>query len=297
MKTFKFWFNNSRPVSLPQSMIPALTAIFLCAWNENFSIWLGIISLIGVMFAHLSMNLIDDYFDYRKMESGYRDALVREGIRARTLKCAYLVSGEATLKQLRIAIVLFALPAILAGIVVLVLRGYPILIIAGITIILGISYSGNPLKLSYRGFGELVIGIIFGPLIVIGMGLASAGTINGMLIVTGITMGLLVTNILFTHSVMDYEADLRASKATLAILVKKDSLKLFFSSLFIFLPYIVFILGWALGYYSPIYLVVLLTVFWSVALFKSIIAHVIKKETDIVRKKMVWPYEVLGTDM
>jgi hypothetical protein len=31
-----------------------------------------------LLLAHLSMNLIDDYFDYKKMESGYRDALVRK---------------------------------------------------------------------------------------------------------------------------------------------------------------------------------------------------------------------------
>lgn len=284
MKKIAFWFNNSRPVSLPQSVIPALTAVFLSAWKDGFSIVLGILGILGVAFAHLSMNLIDDYFDYKKMESGYRDALVREGVRARTQKCPYLVSGQATMKQLKMAIIIFALPAFLAAGVIFAFRGLPIVIVGIITLFLGISYSGNPLKFSYRGLGELIIGIIFGPLIVIGISFASSGSLNGLQIVTGIAMGFLVTNILFTHSVLDYEADLRAGKSTLAGLLKRKSLKLVFSGLFSIFPYIIFMAGWLFNLYSYLYLLVLLTLPWAVSLVVSI-RHFLYSKRDVYKRK------------
>lgn len=285
MKKIAFWFNNSRPVSLPQSIIPALTAVFLSAWKDGFSIFLGILGIVGVAFAHLSMNLIDDYFDYKKMESGYRDALVREGIRARTQKCPYLVSGQATMKQLKIAILIFAMPAFLAAGVIFAFRGLPIVIVGLITLFLGISYSGNPLKFSYRGLGELIIGIIFGPLIVIGISFASAGSLDLLQIITGIAMGFLVTNILFTHSVLDYEADLRAGKSTLAGLLKKKSLKLVFSGLFSIFPYIVFVAGWIFNFYQIYYLLVLLTLPWAISLVVSMKRFLYSKQ-DVYKRKL-----------
>lgn len=285
MKKIAFWFNNSRPVSLPQSVIPALTAVFLSAWKTDFSIILGILGIIGVASAHLSMNLIDDYFDYRKMESGYRDALVREGVRARTQKCPYLVSGEATMKQLKKAIIAFAIPAFLSAGIIFAYRGLPIIIVGIITLFLGISYSGNPLKFSYRGLGELIIGIIFGPLIVIGISYASAGSLDWIEIMTGIAMGFMVTNILFTHSILDYEADLRAGKSTLAGLLKKKSLKLIFSGIFTIFPYLIFILGFIFNLYNFLYLSVLLTLPWAISLVLSI-RHFLYSEKDRYERKL-----------
>ena len=65
MNAFKTWFQNARPISLPQSMLPAITAVALSYGNEEFSWVAALAALVGVMFLHLGMNLLDDYFDYR----------------------------------------------------------------------------------------------------------------------------------------------------------------------------------------------------------------------------------------
>jgi 1,4-dihydroxy-2-naphthoate octaprenyltransferase len=57
------WFKNARPISLPQSLLPALTAVALSYGNNEVS-WLAAIAcVIGVAFLHLAMNLLDDWFD------------------------------------------------------------------------------------------------------------------------------------------------------------------------------------------------------------------------------------------
>ncbi len=69
MNKLKFWFNNARPISLPQSMLPALTAVALSYSRTDgaqFSWVAAAASLFGVMLLHLGMNLLDDWFDYKK---------------------------------------------------------------------------------------------------------------------------------------------------------------------------------------------------------------------------------------
>lgn len=270
MKRVSFWIKNSRYVSLPQSLMPALVAVSLSIQKEKFNIILAILAIIGVCIAHLSLNLFDDYFDYRKKETGFRNSLAREGIRARTQKCPYLTSGEATTKQLLRAALIFGLVACVPGIIILITRGYPILWIVLITVVLGISYSSDPLRLSYRGVGELVIGIIFGPLLVIGVSYASSAQANITIIAMGICMGLLVTNILYTHSILDYEADLRSGKSTLAGLIKSNYIKLIVSAIFNFLPYVLVIVCVIVKIFEPAYLLMIVTLPWAVKLFSSL---------------------------
>ncbi|MDR1742702.1 MAG: prenyltransferase, partial [Dysgonamonadaceae bacterium] len=83
MNTIRFWFHNSRPQALPQSMLPALLALCLASAADGFSLWLGLLAVVGVFFGHLGLNLFDDYFDYVKKKQDYREAMVHEGFRAR----------------------------------------------------------------------------------------------------------------------------------------------------------------------------------------------------------------------
>ncbi|MEI3338962.1 MAG: prenyltransferase [Eubacterium sp.] len=97
-----------------------------------------------------------------KKETGFRDSLAREGIRARTTKCPYITSGEATVKQTLLAAVTFGILALIPGAVIFAFRGWVIAVIVLIAVVLGESYSGEPLRLSYRGLGEPDIGVMFG---------------------------------------------------------------------------------------------------------------------------------------
>ena len=92
-----FWFNNARPVALPQSLLPALLALALAASEQpaSFNLLLGLLAVLGAELAHLSLNLFDDYFDYRKLQSGFRDRLAAAGQKVRTGKTPYLTSGQA----------------------------------------------------------------------------------------------------------------------------------------------------------------------------------------------------------
>lgn len=266
-----FWFVNARPVSLPQSVLPALVGLLL-AWSGHaagFSLALGLVALLGAELAHLSFNLFDDYFDYRKIKAGYREKLATQGMRARTSKCPYLISGAATMRELLAACCGFGAAAVACGFIVWLGRGNIILWPAGLCLALGLMYSGDPLRLSYRGLGEAVIGVVFGPLLVCGMYVAAAGEFALQALTVGLSLGLLVTNILFVHSVLDLPADLYAGKRTLAALLKTPSRNMAALAVLTFLPYGLIIVSIMLGWLPPLWLLTLLTLPLALALYQS----------------------------
>ena len=140
MKKIGFWIDNARTIALPQSILPALCAISLGALHDGFSWWMAIVALLGVICAHLGFNLADDYFDYKVGSADKREALNGEGFRARMHKYPYLTSGQATVGELRNAVIVFLAIAVACGAVILYFRGWPIALIMAIGGVLGISY-------------------------------------------------------------------------------------------------------------------------------------------------------------
>lgn len=240
---------------------------------------MALISLIGVAFAHLSLNLFDDYFDFKNSKLGDRSALAREGFRAQTYKCPDLQNGTVSPKQWLIACIVFAAIAVICGLPVLIIRGMRIFWIVLAVGIIGLFYSAPPLKLGYHGLGELVIGCIFGPALGIGMSIAASGEFHASEVLVSIAWGLLVVNILFVHSIMDYASDQKAGKKTLAWLVssKKENLQNNSAGMYIalaiinFMPYVLVILGVIFRVLSPLFLISFLTIPWTAALFKSML--------------------------
>jgi 1,4-dihydroxy-2-naphthoate octaprenyltransferase len=239
MSFYHFWFKNSRPHSLPQSVLPALLAVCLAARQTGFSLPLAFLAVMGVIVGHMSANLFDDYFDYKAHHANYRNVLNREGFRARIGKCVYITSGQATVKQLLGVSLVLMMVAIMIGSVIFYFRGTVILTVTAIAAALIIFYSGPPLRLSYHGLGELVIGIIFGPLNMIGTHYAACGAIDPTLIFISIPVGLLVMNIIYVHSMLDVVTDRKTGKHTLAVFLRRPPLMLTVLFFILFLPFLI----------------------------------------------------------
>lgn len=115
MSKIGFWIKNARHISLPQSLLPGFLAIGMSLGYGSFSWGLSLVALWGVVCAHLGMNLLDDYYDYRQGSGEKRVKLAAGGVRARVAKYPYLTSGQATVGDLVVAISLFLLLAAVAG--------------------------------------------------------------------------------------------------------------------------------------------------------------------------------------
>jgi 1,4-dihydroxy-2-naphthoate octaprenyltransferase len=262
-----FWLRNARLQSLPQSQMPAVLALFLAIPYSGFSLSLGILGVLGVALGHLGLNLFDDYFDYKNKKSDYREELQHRGFRARIGKSKYLTDGSATMKQLLAACCVFSAMALIIGCILLYFRGVGILYFMLLTGVMGISYSGDPLRFSYRGMGELLIGLIFGPMTMLGVFYAACGIINPMIVFVSIPVGLLVANVVYVHSILDFEPDKEVNKRTLAVLLNNKKWMLIMLSVILFLPYAIISYAVLKGYIPVHFLLLLLTLPIAIYLF------------------------------
>ena len=288
MSTIGSWIKNARSIALPQSVLPCLTAVVLCIGQDGFLWWLAVPVVLGICAAHLGMNLADDYFDY-KHDSRTRADISSTSVRARMEKCHYLGEGKATVSQLGWAMVGFlSFAALMGGIAFAaqwILHGWQaamgIIIYAVLGLIVGINYSGKPLELGFHGLGELVIGLMFGPLLMLGVQAALTGTLfSWQMLCMSVAIGCMVTNIVYVHSVMEVNADAELGKMTFARLLfeakkrkgeemKGKRLMVIFIGFFAIVPFILLGLGIAMGWWSPWYLLTLVTLPMSVFLIHS----------------------------
>lgn len=247
-------------MSLLYSMMPALAVAFLATKYSDFKWYLALISMIGVAFAHLSLNLFDSFFNNKNTLQGQTHSS----------------------KQCLLAACLFGLIACCFCVPVLILRGIRILYVVLGVVILGFLYSAPSFKLSYHGFGEIIIGMICGPALGIGMSIACSGEFHGREVMASCALGLLAVNVALVHSILNYENDQKAGRKTLASFAPYVLL-----SLFIFIPYILIIIAVVLHWLSAYYLVVLLTIPWSLGLLSYMLAF---KKDPLGKVEKKWWY-------
>ena len=208
---------------------------------------------------------------------------------------------KATLSELGWAIVGFlAFAAAMGGIVLVaqwLLHGWQatmgMVIYAILGLIIGINYSGKPLELGYHGLGELVIGMMFGPLLMLGVQAALTGNpFTWEMLCMSVGIGCMVTNIVYVHSVMEVNADAELGKMTFARLLfeaksigtpqshsdsspinkgakRGERLMVIFIGVFAMMPFVMLGLGIAMGWWSAWYLLTLATLPMSVYLIHS----------------------------
>lgn len=263
------WMKNGRSQALVQSLMPATAAAVLAAGQDGFRWWMAVLAIIGVECAHLALNLADDWFDYKVDMKGDRDRVIRKGFRAMTAKYPYLTDGSETLGSTARAIAAFTLAALACGLAIFIPRtlengfavadgSWWIAAIVAACAFLGAFYSAPPLKLAYHGLGELVIGFIFGPLLMSGVYYASCGRMDRSIVSISIPVGLLVMNILFTHSFIDMASDAESNKMTFARVLRSDKACLACSFILNLLPFAMVVGAVCAGMLHPAYLAVLL---------------------------------------
>ena len=297
-QNFQFWYKAARPISFGQSVMPyllgALLGLSTLIYTDAtvgaiaYGLAVGVLGLVGVLFAHAGMNLIDDYFDMKKGAVARREELLDGGFRARLSKCRYLKEGKVTLDDTKRVAITFLSVALALAAIIFALRGWEVLIFAGITLVLGLSYAGPPLRLSYRGFGELVIGFLFGPMLVTAASLLVSGQITPLALFCAIPVGLLVTNIVHTHAVMDYGPDLAAQRKTLPILLGSERAGITVSIIFVLLAHLSLLVGIILGFLPIASLLIVVTYPLSFVFIKLAIDYVNKDVEEFKFTPQKW---------
>lgn len=84
-------------------------------------------------------------------------------------------------------------------------------------VVLAFCYHAPPLKLSYRGLGEIAVGIVYGPLICSGAYLVLRGSLPAHVVACALPLGVAIAAFLCINEFPDFRADEAAGKRTLVV--------------------------------------------------------------------------------
>ncbi|GAK07296.1 prenyltransferase [Geomicrobium sp. JCM 19038] len=215
--SLRFWLKVSRAQVLPVMVLPVMIgASGAFAFTQSFHLGLFLITLIGALSAHLFSNMINDLWDFK---NGV-DQAAEESAASISTNSRVLPNGQVNIRTFALVTWGYFAIALLAGISLSVIVGWPVLLFAVIGGLIAYFYVAPPLKFGYRGKGysELAIFLAFGVLPVTGTYYVLTESLHIEAFLISIPIGLLTTLILYNHHFLHWEADLNAGKKTLVVI-------------------------------------------------------------------------------
>jgi len=243
------WIIATRPWSFPASTMPALVTISYVYFLKNeiasdINWFYGVLAFIGAGIFQASGNLIGDYFDFKygvdRKESFGSSRMLVDGI----------FSPKTILNY---GVVMLAI-GILLGWFLFIHTGPDLLWIGGIGVLATFFYY----KLKFAAFGDLVIFIIYGPLIGLGTAFVMTNQLMWNVVLLNIPIAFLVVNILHANNMRDIRDDSRAHIRTQAMVLGMEKAKVQYLILAVG-AYVSVILMVVFGMVSPLTLIVFLS--------------------------------------
>jgi 1,4-dihydroxy-2-naphthoate octaprenyltransferase len=230
---FRIWLLAARPATLPAAVVPVIVGT-AAARQLNLAPFLA--ALLASLLIQIGTNLANDVFDFRRGA----DTPDRLGPPRVTQ------TGLATPGQVLTATYLTFGLAALIGIYLIVLGGWPILLIGVLSILAGLLYTGGPWPYAYHALGDVLCFIFFGLLAVIGSAYLQTLILTPLAVWAAIPTGGLVTAILVVNNLRDIGTDTQTSKHTLAVYLGERGTRLEYT-LLLGVAYVVPPLLWLLG--------------------------------------------------
>ena len=204
----KTLYELTRAYALPMSIFSWLVA-FCYAATLGGNTKYGMLALLGICFAHLGTNVLDDYIDYFRIKNSNFDD---EEDNIEKGKCRLLLTGAVTERTaLNIALVLFVI-ALMFGVFFTIKIGYGVLLFMGLAGLLAVLY---PVLVRYR-LCEIALCLIYGPILFGGICYVMTGQYDWKTIIVCLPTMFMTLNMLYTDTLMDYDFDKKIGKKTIA---------------------------------------------------------------------------------
>jgi 1,4-dihydroxy-2-naphthoate octaprenyltransferase len=234
--TLKDWVVASRALFTITVVLPCIVGGAIAFQHGVLNLPLLALAAVGLLFGNIGANFTNDYFDYK---SGV-DALDR----GREFKrgSEILLKNGLTVNVVRKSIATALCITTAIGIYFIFAVDWRIVFFGLAGLFIAYFYTAQPVKLGYRGLGELASGFGSGPLPVIGTYFLLTHQISVDAIVASIPVGILVASILYVGNVPDAEADRQVGKRTISVRLGRKAVKIL-GPLFYTATYLTVIIG------------------------------------------------------
>jgi len=215
------WILAIRVPTLSAAVVPVLVGTALALRESGGSLGIFVVTLCTALLIQIGTNLTNDLFDFQKgADTGARLGPVRA-----------VQAGLLTQKQVAVAGVVSFGTAIVLGLYLARVGGWPIVAIGLAAVASGIAYTGGPWPLGYHGLGDLFVFVFFGLVAVVGTFYLQAGTVTAAAFIASLPVAMLVTAILVVNNLRDIDTDRDAGKRTVAVLLGRAATRLQYSIL------------------------------------------------------------------
>ena len=235
--SLKAWLLLPRFHFIPLTAILVSLGTAIAAYEGFFDLGYFALAMIGSILVHITVNVINDYYDYvngidlhtpKTPFSGGSGVLTRDLLKPRQ---AFWVATVSLLM------------AMVIGIYFVFERGwllFPLLFVAGFS-----AYFYNAC-LSKWLVGELFAGLNFGPVMVLGSYYVQTGRYSWEALFASLAPGVLTANLLFLNEFPDREADERGGRRHLVIALGREGARFLYVGLII-VAYLLIVIGVVTG--------------------------------------------------
>ena len=260
----RIWVTAARLRTLPAALAPVLVGTALAGYLHVFHPLRFLAALLGAIFIQVGTNLSNDYSDARR-GADTEDRLGPVRVTA---------GGLVPPRQVLIATyVSFAL-AVVAGVYLIVVAGWQLLLVGAASILAGVLYTGGPRPYGYEGLGELFVFLFFGIVAVAGSFFVQVKHLNWEAFALAVPVGLLAAGILVVNNVRDIDTDRRAGKRTLAVRLGRERTRTMFA-LIVYAAYLLAPVTWLFGPLKPWVLLP-----WLTLPLAAQVVRVVRNQTD-----------------
>ena len=253
------WRAAARPPTLTAAVAPVLVGTAAAIGDGVFSAGPFVAALFGAICLQIGANFANDVFDFERGA----DAGDRLGPPRATQM------GLLTPSRMKLGMWVAFLLAFLAGIYLVVVAGWIVVVIGLASIVAGLIYTGGPWPVGYHALGDAFTFVFFGMVAVVGTYFVQAEAAPGAAWLAAVPVGCTVTAILVANNLRDLATDRAAGKTTLAVVLGERGTRAWYV-LLLLAAYGVAIALWPATGVAPWTLLVLASLPFAVAPLRAV---------------------------
>ena len=277
------WFRLSRPFSLTAAAVPVVFGTALASVDGFFAWGPFVAMLLGSLLIQAATNMFNEFYDERRGLDvsgavGIAGSIVGGRMRARSVLLG--------------ALVCYAL-ALACGIYLIVVGGWPILVLGCLSALGGYLYSAGPRPIAYTPASEAAVFVFMGVLIVVIAYAVQGAGFPPDVALAALPIGGPVAAILLANNLRDLVSDRRGGRRTLPIVLGREVGVLVYR-LLLLEPYIAVGLLMAFGVVPLTCALVYPSIFAAFRLWQDIARHSTPRRLDPVVKRTAGLHLVFG---
>ena len=277
------WFLLARPFSLTAAAVPVLFGTALAfksgafAWGPFFAM------LFGSLLIQAATNMFNEFYD----EQRGLDVEGAVGI------AGSIVSGRVRSRSVLAGALLCYTVALFLGIYLVLVGGWPILLLGCLSALGGYLYSAGPRPIAYTPASEAAVFVFMGVLIVVIAYAVQVGDFPLYVPLAALPIGGPVAAILLANNIRDLVSDRRGGRRTLPIVFGREVAVLIYRALLLE-TYVAVAVLMALRVVPPECALVFPSVFAAFRLWRDIAAYSTPRRLDPVVKRTAALHLVFG---